>query len=89
MKIEITEEIISKADIEDCENCTGALALKSAGFTNVWWGLKIGFGSKNGKTYKFRTFVNDIPVSMMDIKKPTTVTFKPRHEVLNTPKYAQ
>jgi hypothetical protein len=79
--VEITEEILSGANLRDGNRCIGALALKSfipkEEHDRIFWGLYI--GSVSGVFLKTEEWDSEekmfLPLYVNEIKKPQSITF--------------
>jgi len=81
--VEVTQEMIDKADIYHKEKCIGAIVLKSilkdvVGEVQVRWGSYYGSVEFNNRGYlQFESFNESGKIrGMMNIKHPTTVVIK-------------
>lgn len=81
LKVEVTQKIIDKADVEDMFNCIGALSLRSLfkkfPEKDIFWGRMDGYIYKGDYNIYLGSFSEkDEPIDMMKITSPTTVIFR-------------
>jgi len=76
VKVQVTQEMIDNAKLGDIYGCIGALALRSLNIPEVIeikWGAWTGFIITEKSEIHITT---DKEINVMEIKKPTEVTFK-------------
>jgi len=80
VKVQVTQEIIDKADVGDIFNCIGTLSLESLKIPKVvsisWGTIRGHIYDKERKSKKIFSYHNNKPIDMTEITEPTEVEFR-------------